>query len=356
MMHKYLLSIFLLLALIGASIGATSAQAPLLPAYYSGYVKVNNEVIRDEAVVMVIINEVERGRVATSDGYYSILTEYTAGVAEGDNVSFCVNGVIANVTVPFKAGDIWPGGDYNRPLLNITVPTLTPAFVHIAANPSNIADFNGTWIYETLERIENVTGIVVANYTAEIPIEPPQDVLVLGYLNITANTTGVTTITFKVPKSKLEENKIDTNVVLYKYTEGKWEPLKTEFVNYTDGFARFKAETESFSYFAISGKITKEEVREGARRPGGGGGGGPLLIPTPTVTETETPTVTVTVTETPTKPVTTVSPSPSPTTPTPITTTPTPAPAWWQQPTGIAAIAIIIVAIIVLAYALRRKQ
>ncbi len=153
---------------------------------------------------------------------------------------------------------------------------------------------------------------------AEVP-EPPAKVY--GILEITFRKYGTNIevepaghIDFKVSKSWIAEKGYDpANVILMKYHEG-WKELKTELTGEDENNYYYRAETGSFSVFAIAVKAVITPT------------------PTPTVTPVTTPTVTPTVTPTP---------------------TPTPKP-WWQIPGFEALLALI--AIAAAGIALRRGR
>ncbi len=153
---------------------------------------------------------------------------------------------------------------------------------------------------------------------ADVPKPPAKDVYEI--LDITFRKYRTNTevepagyIEFKVSKSWITEKGYDpADVVLMKYENG-WKELKTEMTGKDANYYYYKAETGSFSIFAIAVKATA-----------------PVVTPTPT----PTPTPIVTPVTTPT-----VTPTPTP--------TPTPKP-WWQIPGFEAALAIAALVIIAL--------
>ena len=122
---------------------------------------------------------------------------------------------------------------------------------------------------------------------------------------------------YRVSKEWLSSINAQINDIRFLKWDNGWIELSSKVVDEDDDYYYFKVDIDSFSLFAV---VAVKKV-----------------TPTPQIPEeTETPV------EEKTKEITT-----------PITTTP--APAWWQQPTSIAAIVIVIGAIIVLAYVLRRE-
>jgi len=126
---------------------------------------------------------------------------------------------------------------------------------------------------------------------------------------------------YRVSKEWLSSINAEPSDIKFLKWDNGWIELSSEIVDEDDDYYYFKVNLDSFSLFAV---VSVKKVTTTPQIP--------------EETETSVPEKTKEIT-----------------TPTPITTTPTPAPAWWQQPTGIAAIVIVIGAIIVLAYALRRK-
>jgi len=165
----------------------------------------------------------------------------------------------------------------------------------VSALPSGVTEPEGN-VYSFFE-------IVFTQYGTQKKVEPS------GYLK------------YRVSKEWLGSINAEPSDIKFLKWDNGWIELSSEVLDEDDDYYYFKVNLDSFSLFAV---VAVKKV-----------------TPTPQIPEeTETPV------EEKTKEITK---------PTPITTTPTPTPAWWQQPTGIAAIVIIIVAIIVLAYALRRK-
>lgn len=75
-------------------------------------------------------------------------------------------------------------------------------------------------------------------------------------------------IGFKVDKSWLEENKIDTATVkLYRYADSSWKALPTSVTAEDEGYIYFESQTPGFSPFAISSETeAKESIDENTLR------------------------------------------------------------------------------------------
>ena len=202
-----------------------------------------------------------------------------------------------------------------------TVPANTPVKITL---PVEKAEETGI-VAITIKLPERMTIQVRVSKLVTLPsgVPAPAVAAVFAYLDISFidYSTGEEVepagyIEFKVPKSWIAENGYDpSNVVLMKYHNG-WKELKTEMTGEDENYYYYKAETGSFSIFAIAVKAA--------------------AVPT-TVT---TPVVTIT---------------PTVTTPVVVTTTPTPAPGVSAELIAGIVIAVVIVAAII-AYALRRRK
>ncbi|MBI2148515.1 PGF-pre-PGF domain-containing protein [Candidatus Woesearchaeota archaeon] len=92
----------------------------------------------------------------------------------------------------------------------------------------------------------------------KVIVAQPLDVTVYKYFNIKFDNldntilSGNAKIKFDVEKSWLTNSNVESkDVVFYRYNEGKWDALPTQYVSESDNFIRFLAETPGFSYFAI---------------------------------------------------------------------------------------------------------
>jgi len=106
------------------------------------------------------------------------------------------------------------------------------------------------------------------------PVSPDGEVY--GYMNIWAGNEGIATpenienavVGFKVDKSWISENDIDSNsITLYHYNGEKWEPLSTTKVEEDEGYLYLEAETPGFSHFAITGKNSNEAEKDTGLAP-----------------------------------------------------------------------------------------
>ncbi len=87
------------------------------------------------------------------------------------------------------------------------------------------------------------------------------------------------TLFFNVENSWIDSNNIDTSkILMYKFYSGSWNPLTTEKTESGNEFMSYESETDSFSYFAITGEKKAEKEEEA---PSVGGGGGTVSAPAP---------------------------------------------------------------------------
>jgi PGF-pre-PGF domain-containing protein len=81
--------------------------------------------------------------------------------------------------------------------------------------------------------------------------------------NIPASSLDKSTLYFSVDKSWIASQKIDTNdVLMYKFIDGEWKALSTVKLNEEGTVVKYKAETTTFSYYAIGVKAAAPVVPE----------------------------------------------------------------------------------------------
>ena len=68
-------------------------------------------------------------------------------------------------------------------------------------------------------------------------------------------------VCFKIEKSWLQDKKIDqASITLNRYSDKKWSQLPVKLLNEDDKYLYFTAETPEFSFFAITGKASRERI------------------------------------------------------------------------------------------------
>jgi len=96
-------------------------------------------------------------------------------------------------------------------------------------------------------------------------------------------------ITFRVDKSWITDNDIDTSTIrLNRYHDGKWNPLPTQVTGEDDTYVHLTAQTLGFSIFAITGE-KKAEVQPTVTVTATPAPVVGVTTPTPTLTPTPTP-------------------------------------------------------------------
>lgn len=93
---------------------------------------------------------------------------------------------------------------------------------------------------------------------------------VYKYINIWVGSGGYATpsnienaaVSFKVPKSWVQDNKIDkSTITLNRYSDKTWNQLSTSLSSEDDTYLYFTAKTPGFSPFAVTGKSTASAVQ-----------------------------------------------------------------------------------------------
>jgi PGF-pre-PGF domain-containing protein len=97
------------------------------------------------------------------------------------------------------------------------------------------------------------------------------DGVVYKYFNVWVGNSGYATgknignsvICFKVPKSWIQDKKIDPNsITLNRYNNKTWEQIPASFLREDDKYLYFKSSVSGYSFFAITGKIMSNEEDE----------------------------------------------------------------------------------------------
>lgn len=213
--------------------------------------------------------------------------------ADGDTCSvvsecfggFCNSGVCANSAPPSPSQSSSSGGgggggggavvvqsikviatDENQ--AKITIPS-------ISANAVQNIPINETYI---VQKISLKPSVAVKNVEIKIERVPPPESLshppgrVFEYLkvdeiNITNNQTAVVNITFKLSKTWISENNINTSTIfLARYTT-QWDKLTTFQANETASDLIYTAVSPGLSIFAITGEQIKLENPEETETP-----------------------------------------------------------------------------------------
>ncbi|MPM83741.1 hypothetical protein SDC9_130810 [bioreactor metagenome] len=79
---------------------------------------------------------------------------------------------------------------------------------------------------------------------------------------------GNQTVCFKVEKDWIQNEKIEqSSITLNRYNDTEWNPLLTNLSGEDDKYLYFIARTPGFSPFAITGRVTKENVTEILPKP-----------------------------------------------------------------------------------------
>ena len=184
-------------------------------------------------------------------------------------------------------GRLWGSVSYSPYYADESLSSLVFAVVRdLTSEESNVFQFNESGVVQnvSLSLSSNVSGSRLAMRVLDSRPESTRrvssSVEVYRYFEISddVNESLVegASITFTVPKSWLNSNRIDRNAVtLMRFGGGRWVELNTSFVNETSDEAFFSAESPGFSFFAITGIRSVSS----SRSSGGGRRGGSAYIP-----------------------------------------------------------------------------
>jgi PGF-pre-PGF domain-containing protein len=150
---------------------------------------------------------------------------------------------------------------------NILISETQREFVNLGENVSYHFNADGNIIMNL-----NFTGLITAgiipakveilNHTSSLVNYTPLDTvyknvnILVGNLGwATSKNIANSTISFKVDKSWVNENNIDTSSIrMNRFFNGQWNPLPTYLRGQDDEFFYFICETQGFSPFAVTGK------------------------------------------------------------------------------------------------------
>lgn len=123
---------------------------------------------------------------------------------------------------------------------------------------NGVANFWGN-IGETIPSIEipGATGSITVEELSSNPTNVNVNKHAFFYLDINAgeNANKAATITFKVSTTSLDDAGIDrNNIALYRFNNGNWEELATQWSQTVGGYEEYTAQTPGFSAFLIAEK------------------------------------------------------------------------------------------------------
>ncbi|NOR47641.1 MAG: PGF-pre-PGF domain-containing protein [Methanosarcinaceae archaeon] len=106
-------------------------------------------------------------------------------------------------------------------------------------------------------KIPGATGSITVKKLTSNPTNVNTGKHVFFYLDINAgdNANKAATITFRLSKDSINEADIDPNTIaLYRFNNGNWEELETQWSQTVDGYEEYTAQTPGFSAFLVSEK------------------------------------------------------------------------------------------------------
>ncbi|MCD4840444.1 MAG: PGF-pre-PGF domain-containing protein [Methanosarcinales archaeon] len=106
-------------------------------------------------------------------------------------------------------------------------------------------------------KIPGATGSITVKKLTSNPTNVNTGKHVFFYLDINAgdNANKAATITFRLSKDSINEADIDPNTIaLYRFNNGNWEELETQWSQTVDEYEEYTAQTPGFSAFLLSEK------------------------------------------------------------------------------------------------------
>jgi len=186
-------------------------------------------------------------------------TEYTAGEGTGACQSSSCS-VTATTSAPSPGGGSVSGA--TSPTTTTTPPVKeTKTVASIAAAATGTFSFDTVPITEikvdVKNAVSNVQIAVTKTDTAPATVSIVAPGVTYAYFNIEKTNiadadVSKVTIKFKVEKSWITDNNIDSGTItLSRYVNGTWVPLTTKLVS-SNGYYYFEAESPGLSVFAVS--------------------------------------------------------------------------------------------------------
>jgi PGF-pre-PGF domain-containing protein len=196
-----------------------------------------------------------------------------------------INGdaAIGDATISQSKGGGGEGGGTGEPYENIDCPETESQFI---SNGSNIQyQFVSECIivqninFTAVTTSGNIVAVVEILKNTSALVDTPPPGIVFKNLNIWIGLYGWATeknmkyavIGFKVDRSWVGQNNIDENSInMYRYHEGRWNPLTTRKKGDDVDYLYFEAETPGFSPFAITGSSSSDatgQIRETGIKP-----------------------------------------------------------------------------------------
>jgi PGF-pre-PGF domain-containing protein len=179
-----------------------------------------------------------------------------------------------------SSGSSSGGGGSPEPASNVETRELTQQYVesgnHIRFEFTQDVTCVKYVEFDAKKSLGKITTVVeqLKERSTLTPVAPEGEVY--GYMNIWAGNEGIASpeniensiIGFKVDKSWISENDIDSDSIALDHYDGeKWEPMSVKEVEEDDGYLYLEAETPGFSQFAITGKKSDETEKDTGMAP-----------------------------------------------------------------------------------------
>jgi len=150
---KSIVALIVVIALCTSAVAVVYAQPPLPHAFYGTLKDVAGREVPAGAVVVAVVDDIERGRITTTEvGKYGsaepgepkliVQASIEYPIENGSKIIFFVNGTEADENATFKSGEVTQ--------LNLTVPDTTAPVIS-AVTSSSIATSSATITWSTDE-------------------------------------------------------------------------------------------------------------------------------------------------------------------------------------------------------------
>jgi PGF-pre-PGF domain-containing protein len=289
--------IIMLLILVSNAYAQSMAE---LPHAFYGTAMINGRDVPVNSLIIAKINDVEEGRVRVrTAGMYGDNPLNRLAVQKGDGVTirFYVQtpemenmieagqtaewqqGAVTELDLTFNGEEILKpedeetsaggggGGGGGAPI--ITQETrFAKSFSDLEPGLPSLLEMDDDNMPLTLIQFYVKNDVAQATVSAQnllgLPGHVPEQDNVYAYLDITLNmdleSLDTVYIKFHIPMSWFAENNLDKDsVVLMRFHEGSWEPVKTSYVNKDSTYYNYASKLEGFSYFAITADKLHEQ-------------------------------------------------------------------------------------------------
>jgi PGF-pre-PGF domain-containing protein len=204
------------------------------------------------------------GLSASTQYFYNVsICDYNGNCAKNGTFNFTTNAAAAEAAAA-AAGGGGGGGGGGAAAPSNEVASASRRWDSLAAGSSGVLTINNEQIAvtgviidvkATLTNAEIKVASLVSNPISAVAAAKVYQYLQLTKSNIADLDASKITINFRVPKSWLTSNNVaEDNVVLYRYSDNKWNALPTSKTGSDANNVLYQSTTPGFSTFAIGTK------------------------------------------------------------------------------------------------------